>query len=133
MPTIKPSWVRSRATVCSHGSVRAGCNSSKPVRSNSSPAAVTASVLSTSNSMDAWGTIRSAGHSGVPKHASAACDRGQIPKCFAPGMGAGTEVFCAGECSAGVVALALALQLEAEGVHEELPALRWVGHDDCHA
>jgi hypothetical protein len=33
-----------------------------------------------------WGTIRSAGHSGVPKHASAACERGQIPKCFAPGM-----------------------------------------------
>jgi len=47
--------------------------------------------------------------------------------------GPDTEVFRAGDAPAGVVALALALQLEAEGVHEELPALRWVGHDDCHA
>jgi hypothetical protein len=30
MPTIKPSSVRSLVTVCPHGSVRAGCNSSKP-------------------------------------------------------------------------------------------------------
>jgi Lactonase, 7-bladed beta-propeller len=39
MPTIKPSLVRSRATVCPHGSVRAGCSSSKPARSSSLPAA----------------------------------------------------------------------------------------------
>ena len=50
-----------------------------------------------------------------------------------PARGQITEVFRAGDAPAGVVALALALQLEAEGVHEELPALRWVGHDDCHA
>ena len=32
MPTIRPSSVKSLVTVCPHGSVRAGCDSSKPAR-----------------------------------------------------------------------------------------------------
>ncbi len=49
-------------------------------------AAATASASSTSNSIDAWGTTRSAGHCGVPKHASAASESGHTPKCLLPGM-----------------------------------------------
>jgi len=86
MPTIKPPSVRSLATVCPHGSVRAACNSSKPARSSSSPAAATASAPATSNSIDAWGTTRPAGHCGVPKHACAASESGHTPKCLLPGM-----------------------------------------------
>ena len=44
------------------------------------PCRFTASGPSTSNSIDAWGTILSAGHSGVPKHATAACGSGHTPK-----------------------------------------------------
>ena len=86
MPTIKPSAVRSLVTVCPQGSVRAGCNSSNPARWSSAPAGATASAFSTSNSIDAWGTTRSAGHFVVPKHASAACESGHKPKCLLPAM-----------------------------------------------
>ena len=44
----------------------------------------TASALATSNSMLTCGTGCSAGHSGLPKQASAACDSGQIPKDLHP-------------------------------------------------
>src|SRR3954451_8215224 len=85
-PTISPSLDRSRDTVWPQGSWRAGCSSSKPARSSSSPAAVTASASSTSNSTLACGTVSSAGHDGVPKHASAAWDSGQTPKCLLPAI-----------------------------------------------
>jgi hypothetical protein len=82
---MRPSVVSTRATVCPHGSVRAECTSSKPARRSSSPAAATSSSFATSNSMDAWGTTRSAGHCGVPKQACAASESGHTPKCLLPG------------------------------------------------
>ena len=47
---------------------------------------MTAGGLSTSNSTVAWGTGRSAGHSGEPKQAWAAWESGQTPKCLLPPM-----------------------------------------------
>src|SRR6266702_7075002 len=44
-----------------------------------------------------------------------------------------TEVLAAGDAPAGVVAIALALQREAERIDEQLAALRRVGGDDRHA
>jgi hypothetical protein len=44
-----------------------------------------------------------------------------------------TKVLAAGDAPAGVVALTFALQWEAEGIHEQLAALRRVGGDHRHA
>lgn len=79
-----PSSVRTRVTVCPHGSVRTGCSTSRPARSSSPPAAATASASSTS--IEAWGITRSAGNCGVPRQASAASESGQTPKCLLPAM-----------------------------------------------
>jgi dihydrofolate reductase len=81
-PMIKPSAVSSRATVWPHGSSRGACRSANPRSSSSPAAALTASASASSNSLDACGTERWAGHSGRSKHAWAASRSGQIAKCL---------------------------------------------------
>ena len=116
---IRPSSVRSLVTVCPHGSVRAGCNSSKPPRSTSPPAAATASA--SSNSMDAWDHL-----AGGPLR----CAEARLCRlCERPH----TEVVAAGDAPAGVVAIALALQRQAKGIGEQLAAARRVSGDHRHA
>jgi hypothetical protein len=83
---IAPSLDCSRATVCPHGSVRASCKRVKPLSFNSLAATWTVSASATSNSMLAWGTGRSSGHSDVPKQARAAWVSGQTPKDLHPSM-----------------------------------------------
>jgi hypothetical protein len=46
----------------------------------------TAAASATSNSMLTCGIGRCLGHSGVPKHASAACESGQIPNDLRPAI-----------------------------------------------
>jgi hypothetical protein len=84
IPMIAPSGDWRRATVWPHGSSRAGCSSSCPPCCSSRAAASTAAASLTSNSMLTCGTGRSVGQRAVPKHASAACESGQTPKCLQP-------------------------------------------------
>jgi hypothetical protein len=72
--------------------------------------------------MDAWGTTLPAGHCGVPKYACAASESRPHP-----------EVLAAGDAPAGVIAIAFALQRQAESIHEQLAALRRVSGDRRHA
>src|SRR6478609_4284783 len=92
MPMIAPSMDCRRATVCPQGSVCASCSSVKPFSFNSSAPTWTASASPTSNSMLACGTGRSAGQSGVPKQACAACVSGQTPKLLLPSMSSTVQI-----------------------------------------
>jgi hypothetical protein len=60
---IKPSALRSLVTIRPHGSVRAGCNSSKMPGDHPVGGPLTCA-----------------------EHASAACESGHTPKCLLPGM-----------------------------------------------
>ena len=66
------------------------------------------------------GTGRSAGHSALPKHASAAWESGQTPKCFAPGELIGVVVI--------VVACALERQPEGADVQPAAGGRIWRDH-----
>jgi hypothetical protein len=68
------------------------------------------------------GTGRSAGHWSVPKHARAACERGQIPNDFA-----------AGDLLGVLVAAIFALQRQAERFDIKLSAAGRIGRDHRHS
>ena len=123
LPTIRPSSVRIRVTVCPHGSVRAGWSSSKPARSSSPPAAATASASSTSNSIRCLGDHPVGG---PRRRAEARLGRlRERPH---------AEVLAAGDVLTGVVLIGFVLrQRQAEGVDEQLATLRRVSGDDRHA
>jgi hypothetical protein len=93
---IKFSGDVTRATVCPHGSRRAGCRSANPYDSSSAAASLTASGLDSSNSKLAWGIGRSGGHSSQSK--TRLGDLLQRPD---------AEVLAAADCLAVVIVVAL--------------------------
>jgi len=68
------------------------------------------------------GTGRSAGQCDVPKHASAACAIGQMPKDWQ-----------SASCSLWLIVAALALERQPQGVHVQLAAGARIGRDQRHS